>query len=109
MSDAAATSSYTERFAYDDACNVVNPARVDHGRTAAHVHTRAGQQPPRAPPPRARVRAYAYDANGNVAEEGADRHFEWDHADRLRSFRVQQGTAHRRRTPSTCTTRRGDS
>ncbi|SPB18557.1 FG-GAP/YD repeat-containing protein [Caballeronia novacaledonica] len=32
---------------------------------------------------------YRYDANGNTTAETASRHFEWDHADRIRIFCVQ--------------------
>ena len=37
--------------------------------------------------------AYTYDANGNLIQETASRHFEWDYADRMRVFRTQTGTA----------------
>ena len=33
--------------------------------------------------------AYATDNNGNIAREATSRHFEWDHAGRLKGFRVQ--------------------
>jgi RHS repeat-associated protein len=39
---------------------------------------------------------YTYDAAGNLTEETTTRHFEWDHANRLTTFRVQTGSA----TPS---------
>lgn len=32
-----------------------------------------------------------YDANGNLVRENTERHFEWDHADRLKVFRNQTG------------------
>lgn len=35
---------------------------------------------------------YQYDANGNLTREGGDRHFEWDHSDRLKAFRAQTGS-----------------
>lgn len=35
--------------------------------------------------------AYFYDANGNLIRENLSRFFEWDYADRLKSFRVQAG------------------
>lgn len=38
---------------------------------------------------------HGFDANGNLTRENQSRHFEWDHSDRLRSFRTQSG-----RTPS---------
>ncbi|WP_156119623.1 SpvB/TcaC N-terminal domain-containing protein [Leptolyngbya sp. KIOST-1] len=34
-----------------------------------------------------------FDANGNLIRENQSRQFEWDHNDRLRSFRTQAGTA----------------
>jgi RHS repeat-associated protein len=35
--------------------------------------------------------AYTYDACGNLVGETESRHLEWDHADRLQTFRVQSG------------------
>jgi RHS repeat-associated protein len=32
---------------------------------------------------------YVYDANGNMTDEATSRHFEWDHDDRMKVFRVQ--------------------
>ncbi len=37
------------------------------------------------------VVTHRFDANGNMIREFANRVFEWDHADRLRGFRVQDG------------------
>ena len=34
-----------------------------------------------------------FDANGNLIRENLERHFEWDHSDRMRGFRVQPGNA----------------
>jgi RHS repeat-associated protein len=34
-----------------------------------------------------------FDANGNLVRENTERHFEWDHTDRLRAFRIQTGNA----------------
>jgi len=34
---------------------------------------------------------YAYDSSGNLTDETSSRHFEWDHADRLRRFYVDDG------------------
>jgi RHS repeat-associated protein len=36
---------------------------------------------------------YQYDSNGNLTQENASRFFEWDHSDRLRSFRTQAGNS----------------
>jgi RHS repeat-associated protein len=32
---------------------------------------------------------YVYDPNGNISEENTERHFEWDHSDRMKVFRNQ--------------------
>src|SRR5205085_11391247 len=34
-----------------------------------------------------------YDSNGNMIRENNDRHFEWDYADRMRTFRSQVAQA----------------
>jgi RHS repeat-associated protein len=36
---------------------------------------------------------YAYDDSGNLVREAASRHYQWDHADRLKAFRTQAGAA----------------
>ena len=36
---------------------------------------------------------YQYDSNGNLIQENASRFFEWNHNDRLRSFRTQIGNS----------------
>jgi RHS repeat-associated protein len=35
--------------------------------------------------------SYAYDSNGNLISETGSRHFEWDHADRMRVYRTRTG------------------
>jgi hypothetical protein len=37
--------------------------------------------------------AYVSDSNGNLIQENASRHYEWDHADRMRVFRTQAGNS----------------
>jgi len=39
------------------------------------------------------VYSYAYDPNGNLIQENTERHFEWDHSDRLQIYRTQLGNA----------------
>ena len=34
-----------------------------------------------------------FDANGNMTRENSERHFEWDHSDRMKVFRNQTGTS----------------
>ncbi|SHF57127.1 RHS repeat-associated core domain-containing protein [Fodinibius roseus] len=36
---------------------------------------------------------YSYDACGNLIRENSERHFEWDHSNRMKAFRTQPGDA----------------
>ncbi|OUC11784.1 MAG: hypothetical protein B0A82_26750 [Alkalinema sp. CACIAM 70d] len=45
------------------------------------------------PAPTVVPQTHFFDANGNLIRENTARHFEWDHNDRLRSFRTQAGRA----------------
>ena len=96
----AATRGYAEHYAYDDGGNLADlrrdPAATGFGRTFSLV---AGRSRLASVSENGTKRTYVYDANGNVTKEGARRHFDWDYGDRLRAFRVQQGTA----APSTYT------
>src|SRR5439155_25195361 len=49
--------------------------------------THVGDDAPGAP------QTHLYDTSGNLVRETTSRHFEWDHADRLRAYRTQPGTA----------------
>ncbi len=35
---------------------------------------------------------HRYDTNGNMTQENGERHFEWDHANRMKVFRIQNGS-----------------
>jgi RHS repeat-associated protein len=109
------TTPYTERYAYDPAGNLVSlqhsgPAQPgwtrhfgmgglapDQWLQEWQGHWNAGPWPA---PPGNRLTHVAdgappvpathqFDARGNLLAENLDRHFEWDHAGRLRAFRVQ--------------------
>lgn len=54
-----------------------------------HVEDRASGVPT---PPNV-AQTHWYDANGNMVQEKAARHFEWDHSDRMKVFRTQTGTS----------------
>ncbi|MFD0465053.1 RHS repeat domain-containing protein [Microvirga aerilata] len=43
-------------------------------------------------PPVSLPQTHFFDVGGNLVEETTARHFEWDHDDRLKAFRVQSGT-----------------
>jgi RHS repeat-associated protein len=45
------------------------------------------------PTPPGVPQSHAYDANGNMISENTTRHFEWDHADRMKVFRNQVETS----------------
>ena len=88
--DLTRARAYTERYAYDAAGNTL---RLEH-RDGAGGFTRtfvveAGHN---------RLRRvdigdldvdYTFDANGNMRSETTSRHFEWDHLDQLKTFRIQ--------------------
>jgi RHS repeat-associated protein len=119
------TAPYTERFEYDAAGNMLATRHTGNGSTwtrsfgiggftptqwrqesrarsngftaggqvwaappGNHL-TNAGDNMPGAPTTR------AYDQSGNLIAENTDRHFAWDHADRLRGFFVQAGAGMR--------------
>jgi len=37
--------------------------------------------------------SHVYDANGSLIREATSRHFEWDHSNQMKAFRIQAGTA----------------
>ena len=85
---------WTERYRYDAASNLIRVQHQANGgsfvrdlalvpasnRLAAMT---VGQS----------VFNYIHDPNGNLLGEAASRHFEWDHNNRIRAFRIQAGTA----------------
>jgi RHS repeat-associated protein len=92
--DLTRTRAYTERYQYDSVGNMLSLqhsggdggfnrdfALATGGNHLATMKIGADVHP------------YAYDANGNLVQENTDRHFDWDHIDRMRAFRNQAGTA----------------
>jgi RHS repeat-associated protein len=99
-SDPSRARTYEEVFHYDDAGNLT---RLEHlngvqaftrsfafgtGASGTPVSNRlaamtVGQD----------THSYTYDGSGNLTRENTERHFEWDHGNRLRSFRTQAGSA----------------
>jgi RHS repeat-associated protein len=83
--DVTRVRAYTETYQHDPAGNVT---RLEHGgaqvaglvpQTNRLATLTVGSD----------VHTFGYDANGNLDRTNAERHFGWDHADRLVSFRVQ--------------------
>jgi RHS repeat-associated protein len=98
--DVNSTRPYRQQYRYDSAGNLTQLRHAagvgSFTRTFAHaggsnrlstmtigVNTPSNTTP----------YAYRYDDNGNLQQENTERHFEWDHSDRMRVFRVQTGAA----------------
>jgi RHS repeat-associated protein len=94
--DPTLTSPYTQYFKYDAAGNMVewrHHAANSYTKTFALANNHkgigsnrldtitVGQNPA--------VYHYKYDANGNMILENTERHFTWDHADRMIGYRNQ--------------------
>jgi RHS repeat-associated protein len=90
--DANAIRPYNETYAYD---RVGNLESVTHkGASTRRMTRQSGNQLATltvGTTPTATIYKYAYDANGNMVQEQT-RRLEWDHSDRLQSFRVQPET-----------------
>ncbi|WP_198535976.1 SpvB/TcaC N-terminal domain-containing protein [Pseudofrankia saprophytica] len=88
--DLSRTRAYTQSFAYDADGNLV---RLTHANAAGgFVRAMAivgGSNRLAAMTSGKTTFDYGYDAAGNLINETASRHFEWDAVDRMRSFRVQ--------------------
>jgi len=88
--DLTQARAYTERYEYDSEGNLLRLAHQANGGgfTRDLALAPGGNR-------LATVRVgdlvydYTYDANGNLRRETTSRHFDWDYADRLRSFRSQ--------------------
>jgi len=92
--DPTLTRAYAEQYHYDAAGNL---ARLRHqagdGSFTRDFALAPGSNRLASMTVGATPYAYAYDPNGNLLREGTGRHFEWDHADRLRVFRTQPAGA----------------
>jgi len=99
--DVTKARAYTETYTYD---TVGNLSAIDHDTNAAGTgaYTRTYTPAPGSNQLSSLsvsgnlTGTYIYDAAGNLTEETTTRHFEWDHANRLATFRVQTDGA----TPS---------
>ena len=92
--DVTKARPYTETYMYDDVDNLTT---LEHDTPlAAGAYTRAftitaGSNRLQSLTIGASTAAYTYDACGNLLTEATNRFFEWDHADRLATFRDQAG------------------
>jgi RHS repeat-associated protein len=92
--DLTKTRSYSEQYLYDRAGNIKN---LNHTSVAGAFNRifnfvsgnnrlltlTVGGVPS----------VFEYDVNGNMTMENTSRHFEWDHADRMRVYRTQIGAS----------------
>jgi len=95
--DPSSTRDYERQYRYDAASNLERLRHVANGgRFTRELTTKSGSN---------RLDTltvgngsttqydYTYDDSGNLTQENTARHLSWDHADRMRSFRVQTGSS----------------
>jgi RHS repeat-associated protein len=96
--DITRARAYAETYRYDRVGNVAlwRHAQIGAGGTASTTSRAFALDPNNASNRLSKLTldpstsyAYAYDASGNLVQENSERHFEWDHADRMRVFRNQ--------------------
>ncbi|WMJ75288.1 RHS repeat-associated core domain-containing protein [Cytophagaceae bacterium ABcell3] len=90
--DPTLTRGYTQHYSYDKMGNIQGLQHIATGGnfTRSFTYTEnknileditIGQT----------AYGFIHDVNGNIIREGESRHFAWDYADRLKSFRIQAG------------------
>ena len=93
--DLTKTRGYREHYRYDDAGNMTELKHLANGSGFTRSFEIVGENNRlksmtiASDLPASTQYAYAYDANGNMTLETTSRHFEWDHADRMKAFRTQ--------------------
>ena len=88
--DQALTRAYTENYRYDPTGNVEAVQHVAAGGSSSRSFSNdAGSNRLATATVGQTVFAYAHDANGNLLRENTERHFHWDHSDRMCAFRTQ--------------------
>ena len=93
--DPTRTRPYTETYTYDDVGNLRTLQHTTN-RNATGAYTRTytigneGNQLTTLTSGATPV-AYTYDPSGNLTTQASNRHFEWNHADQLATFRDQAG------------------
>jgi RHS repeat-associated protein len=89
--DYTRTRPYRQQYRYDLAGNML---RLSHSDAATREFQTVGTSNRlRSLTIGALTYGYQYDPNGNLIRENTERHFEWDHADRLIGFRNQPAPA----------------
>ena len=88
--DLTKVRAYTETYAYDDAGGLLTLAH--HAGTGGFTRTfeiPSGDNQATAMTTGSTRYAYGYDASGNMISETTSRIFEWNHANKLATFRIQ--------------------
>lgn len=93
--DITKARAYTETYGYDEVGNLLS-LRHSTDTAGAGASTRAyalvdGSSRPATVAYGSLAASYAYDQSGNVTSETTSRLFEWDHANRLATYRTQAG------------------
>jgi RHS repeat-associated protein len=84
--DPTLTRGYTQTYSYDPAGNLIN---LNHAAGAVfnrQVTPQADNNRLGAVKSGSDTYSYTYDQNGNLSGENTERHFGWDHSDRLAGF-----------------------
>lgn len=88
--DATKTRSYTESYQYDKANNIAQLRHVNQsGGFTRNLSLLPGNNRLSKLTVGDNSFIYSYDENGNIIQEGFARHFDWNYADQLKSFRTQ--------------------
>jgi hypothetical protein len=88
--DLTRSRAYTERYRYDAMGNMLRLAhRNDTGGFTREFTVETANNRLRRVEIGDTDYDYAFDANGNMRSETTSRHFEWNHADRMKAFRTQ--------------------
>ncbi|MCI0723917.1 MAG: FG-GAP-like repeat-containing protein [Acidobacteria bacterium] len=92
--DHTLTRPYAERYTYDRAGNLTRLRHTSgQGSFTRGFNLVAGTNRLQTVTIGADSHSYAYDVDGNLIRENTERHFEWDHSDRMRVYRTQPAGA----------------
>lgn len=88
-SDESVTTAYTQNYAYDKMGNILSLQHIGANNFTRNFNYNSNHNKLESIDIGATNYAFTYDANGNQLAETTSRKFEWDYADRMRSFYVE--------------------
>ena len=92
--DITKACNYSEQYQYDPLGNILEfKHRINSGGFTRRFSLVAGTNRLNTVRIGTADYAYDYDDNGNMVQENNTRHFEWDHSDQMRVFRIQTEAA----------------